>query len=75
MENFCPDEETLACFIEGRLPEGEKREIERHLEECSRCKEIVRITQLIKANENKGEILEVPQDLIKKIRKMIRDIF
>lgn len=34
MKRDCPDEETMACFVEERLPEGEKREAEEHNEEC-----------------------------------------
>ncbi len=29
----------LADYLEGRLPEGARRELERHLAGCSRCEE------------------------------------
>jgi hypothetical protein len=72
MRRDCPDEETIACFIENRLPEGERREIEIHLEECKWCKEIVWLTEKVWAKERNGEILEVPEDLIKKAKNLLR---
>ncbi|MDD5526566.1 MAG: hypothetical protein PHE11_04085 [Candidatus Omnitrophica bacterium] len=36
-----PDEETLACFLEGRLTEPEEAYIKEHILECDRCAEIV----------------------------------
>jgi len=73
MKNIpCPDEETIACFIENRLPEGERREVEEYLEECTRCKEILEMALKIWRKENKGEVLEAPKDLIKKIKDLIK---
>ena len=33
MKRDCPDEETMSCFVENRLPEDERKEVEEHLEE------------------------------------------
>jgi len=74
MKNIpCPDEETIACFVENCLPEGERREVEEHIEECERCKEIVWITEKVWAKEKKGKfLLEVPKDLIKKTKDLMK---
>ena len=38
----CADlEELVADDLEGRLPERERRELERHLAECGACQEFV----------------------------------
>ncbi len=38
-----PDEETIACFLEGRLGAPEEAYVKEHLLECDRCAEIVSI--------------------------------
>lgn len=36
----CPDPETLAAFIDRRLPDAERRRVTEHLSECPDCYEI-----------------------------------
>ena len=71
MRRDCPDEETMACFVEGRLPEGERREVEEHLEECAFCREMVWVTQEVWKKEKNGEVLEVPKELKERMRGMV----
>ena len=33
----CPDEGTLAAFLDGRAPAGERERLEAHLAHCPRC--------------------------------------
>lgn len=33
----CPDEETLACFVDGLLDKEEEEKVTEHLLRCSRC--------------------------------------
>ena len=71
MRNDCPNEEDMVCFLEDRLPEGERRELERHIEACARCKEIVKLSHMIIAKEQKGELIEqVPEGLMKWVQDM-----
>ena len=37
----CPQEFTCALFADGELPEGEAREVARHLQSCERCDGLV----------------------------------
>jgi len=37
----CPDEETLACFIDGLLNRKEGEKIRSHIIHCQRCMEVV----------------------------------
>ena len=39
----CPDEETLACYLDGLLEQREAEEIERHLLVCDDCLEQIKI--------------------------------
>lgn len=36
-ENVCPDQETLAAFVEGKLEGKEAKDIRRHVMACSEC--------------------------------------
>jgi len=43
----CPNEETMACYIDGLLPKEEKEQVEKHIQACDRCKEIAEVTKKI----------------------------
>lgn len=49
----CPNEETMACYIDGLLSKKEIEQVEAHIQACDRCKEIVEITRKIKEGEKK----------------------
>lgn len=53
--NNCPDEETMACHIDGLLSKEEIGQVEKHIQACSRCREIVEVTKKIK-EEKKGDL-------------------
>lgn len=38
MSHFCDTEQWMAAYLDGRLAQGELREYETHLAECSRCR-------------------------------------
>ena len=48
---ICPDDNDMACYIDGLLSEDEVRQLERHLLGCDRCREIVGVTRKIKDQE------------------------
>lgn len=60
----CPDEETMACFVEGLLKQGEKGYLERHFAGCENCREIIEVTRMVWFNEKNGEVLEMPKELL-----------
>lgn len=41
MRTFCPSEEILGEFVAGCLPKEERPEVEEHLIECKKCRELV----------------------------------
>lgn len=61
----CPDEETFACFFEGRLSKEEDQRLKDHLIGCDKCLE------LIMAVSQKAEELSLPEDLISRAKNMI----
>lgn len=38
---LCPDEETLACFVDSLLTKSERHRVIKHLLKCERCLECV----------------------------------
>lgn len=72
MKRDCPDEETMTCFVENRLPEGERREIEAHFEECDFCREVVRIIEEVWSKEKNNATLEVPKDLVERVKGLVK---
>ena len=55
----CPDEEKLAVYIWGALPETPKNDLEAHLADCSACASDLSAAYLA-AREN--DVAVVPQD-------------
>jgi len=45
--NNCPNEEELACYFDGLLPESEVKQLEKHLFEYDRCREIAEVTRKV----------------------------
>lgn len=67
-----PSEETLNDYVDGLLPEDEKLDVRRHLDECEECKRTVaEVRELIARASRLGEI-EPRRDLLPGIRKHTR---
>lgn len=62
-----PDEEDLACFLDGSLTVQMSDKIKEHLMSCDSCAEIMALS--IAAVEE--ESLDVPQSLINRIKEML----
>jgi len=66
----CPDEETLVCYLEDRLGEGERDEIEGHLAACSSCcHQIIAMNRIIHAGEE--EDVPVPEKATRKAKDLV----
>jgi len=46
---ICPDENDMACYIGGLLSDDEVRQLERHLLDCDRCRDVVAVTKKVVA--------------------------
>jgi S1-C subfamily serine protease len=65
----CPDEEALVCYLEGRLGERERDEIEGHLADCSRCcDQVIAMNRVIHAEKEappaSEEAIQKAMDLV-----------
>ena len=47
----CPTEETMACYIDDLLSKEEIEQVEKHIQACDRCREIVEVTRKIGEGE------------------------
>jgi hypothetical protein len=59
-----PDEETLACFLEGRLTLPERDKVKLHLIACDVCAEAV----ALQAGLGLGEAKEVPTEVLERLK-------
>ncbi|RKY30743.1 MAG: hypothetical protein DRP74_06395 [Candidatus Omnitrophota bacterium] len=62
-----PDEETLASFMEGRLPERGAKKIIEHVLSCHKCSEAI----VLQAKIEKMPEQEVPPDLILRAKDLV----
>jgi hypothetical protein len=62
-----PDEETWACFLEGRLTQEENERIKTHLISCDSCAEVL-VTQVrLKPQPVKG----LPEELLERVKNLV----
>jgi len=55
MTRSCPDEEMLVDYIEDRLPESQRSEMEKHLSDCDSCfQEFVLSRSIVRGGDNLG---------------------
>lgn len=69
VEELHPDEETFACFLEGRLPAKENKRIRAHLISCERCAEAFAVSSKLEVIENQL----VPEQLAQEVKKLIKE--
>jgi|GEM_PF-1042754 len=63
MTKPCPDEETLVDYIEGRLSEEDRSQVEEHLSDCPICLESFVVTQSMLRERDRFESVAVPTEV------------
>jgi hypothetical protein len=61
-----PDEEALACFLEGRLSDKENEQIKAHIISCDDCSRAL----AVQLRMGEIEIKDVPEELLKSIKDL-----
>ncbi|MCX5703319.1 MAG: hypothetical protein NT066_02340 [Candidatus Omnitrophica bacterium] len=64
-----PDEETLACFLEGRLPQAENEEVKLHLLSCDNCARVFAIQSRLALTPREEK--EVPPELMELVKNLL----
>jgi hypothetical protein len=63
MNKPCPDEEKLLDYLEGRLAEEDRFEVEEHLSDCQTCLDALVITTGMVRDEDRLELDPVPAEV------------
>lgn len=63
-----PDEETVVCFLEGRLSSQEETRIKEHLISCDKCTEVLAIQAKLKP----GDAEKVPAQLLEGVKNLVK---
>lgn len=66
IEGVHPDEEMLACFLEGRLTPEENEGIKSHLIICDDCAKVLALSLSINHEQDK----EVPEELLNRVKNL-----
>jgi len=62
-----PDEEDLACFLDGRLSEDEEARIKAHILHCNACIEALTLSLQIEPPET----VQLPEELASRIKELV----
>jgi hypothetical protein len=63
MNKSCPDEEKLLDYLEGRLAEEDRFEVEKHLSDCQTCLDALVITTAMVKDEDRLALDRVPAEV------------
>jgi hypothetical protein len=63
MKPTCPDEETVAGFLEARLSGKEKNAFEKHLSSCQTCTEELAISRRLIQNKHIADLEPIPPNV------------
>jgi len=64
-----PDEEMLACFLEGKLPKEESEQVKVHLVSCNECAEAIASSIKLKTSLKEEA---APQELISAVKGLLK---
>jgi hypothetical protein len=59
---LCPNDETLAAFIDGRLKGADRQAVIDHLAECAECRDVVVLADEVRTAEGFPAPVPVPDD-------------
>ncbi|MCX5706637.1 MAG: hypothetical protein NTW13_03090 [Candidatus Omnitrophica bacterium] len=68
IEDWHPDEEFLACFLEGRLSPDQSEKVKVHLLHCNSCAEALALN----LGTIDPEIIALPEELLSRVRERLK---
>ncbi|MBF0523352.1 MAG: zf-HC2 domain-containing protein [Candidatus Omnitrophica bacterium] len=66
----CPDDETVACYMDGLLPAKEKSSVDKHLKSCSACREAFAIHKEVAEQLKVADLEPVPKHLVEAAKNL-----
>ena len=71
MKKSCPDEEILAAYVEGLLPEDQRPRMEAHLSECDACLEEFKLTNSMVRGGDRFDADTVPPEVTRSAAHLV----
>ena len=71
MKMSCPNEERLVDYFEGRLPEEDSSQLEKHLSECTDCLEAFVVAKNMVADMDQFRLESVPKSVTESAVKLV----
>lgn len=72
MEIACPADEILADYLEGRLSEGERSEMEEHFSDCNACLEVLAVANSLIQGEEQFQLEPVPAKVTDAAERLVQ---
>ncbi len=73
--NQCPDNEVIACYVDGLLSKEEKITLDRHVSTCQKCKEVFAIQEEVAKLQEKEGLSYVPPYVIERAKNLVNEKF
>ncbi len=73
MKNTCPQEETIADYLQGSLSDEQKIKLETHFSDCKICLDELAALKIIGVAYNKDKQGKVSEKLVQNIMDLIRN--
>ena len=72
MKTPCPDDEMLADYLEGRLLDKERFQLEAHISECEMCLERLAVSSGLLHGGTEGDLDTVPQAVTEAAVRLVK---
>jgi len=72
MKIACPDDERLADYLEGRLLDKERFQLEAHISDCEMCLERLAVSSNLLHGGTEGELDTVPQEVTEAAVRLVK---
>ncbi|MEA1867283.1 MAG: zf-HC2 domain-containing protein, partial [Thermodesulfobacteriota bacterium] len=74
MKITCPNEERLADYLEGRLSEEDRSQVEKHLSECDICLEGLVLTNSLVRGRERLDLDPVPDEVTEAAVRLVTSL-
>jgi len=71
MKTSCPDDETLAAYVEGLLTDQNTARMEAHLSECSACLDVFKVATLMARGAGPAQLDAAPREVTQSALNLI----
>jgi len=69
------DDETIACYVDGLLPENERNYVEKMMNENDELKELIQTQMFVEKEQSKNDLSFMPEYLIQNAKDLVSEKF